>query len=76
LAVPASAHDAAPKARVQLAQADVKVKTSRRGHVVKRVVVRHDRGHDGWRNRHRHGHKVVIVKKRPHHTVKKVVIRR
>jgi hypothetical protein len=45
----------------------------RRGHVVKKVVMR--RGHHDWRAR-RHGRKVVVVKhRRPHHG-KVVVIKR
>ena len=76
-----AANDAAP-ARMQLAQADVKVKVKSgdRRVVRKKVIVRHDRGlHRGWRHsRHYGARKTVVVKRQgPHGTVvkKKTVIR-
>lgn len=76
-AAPSLANEAQP-APFQVARADVvKVKTVKRGHGVRTVVVRK-------RAVHRHGprygaRKVIVVKKhRPHRTVvrKKVIIRR
>ena len=78
-AAPSFARDAADASSIRVAQADVKVRVSsgRHGHVTRKVIVRRDRGHHaGWRHAHRHGTKVVIVKKRPHKTVRKVIIRR
>jgi hypothetical protein len=78
IAAPAFANDAAPSGRIHVAQADVKVRVGTPSHrrTVKRVIVRHDRGyHAGWRHNHRHGSKVVVIKKRPHVT-KRVIIHR
>jgi hypothetical protein len=64
---PAFAQNTPAPERIQLAQADVKVKikSGENRHVVrKKVVVRHDRGHHyGWRHRDARS-KTVIVKKR------------
>ena len=82
---PAFAASDAPAAsgRIQLAQADVKVKVKSgdRRVVRKKVIVRHDRGlHRGWRHsRHYGARKTVVIKKKQgqHGTVikKKTVIR-
>ena len=53
----------------RMAQADVKVKvkSGERGHMRKKVVVRHDRGlHRGWSHSRHYGanKKVVVVKKK------------
>lgn len=52
---------------MKVARADVVKVSHRRGHVVKKVVVRRGHGHHGWRA-HRHPRKVVVIKRhRPHH---------
>ena len=78
---PAFAFDGATP-RMQLAQADVKVKVKSGDHgvVKKKVVIRHDRGlHRGWsHSRHYGAMKTKVVKKTGHgKTVikKKTVIR-
>ena len=79
---PAFAFDGAAAPRMQLAQADVKVKIRSGDHGVvrKKVVIRHgDRGrHEGWRHsRHHGGMKTVVVKKTGHGktVIKKTIVR-
>ena len=59
-----AADASAAQSALQGAKTDVS-SAHRRGHV-KKVIVRHDRGHrHGWNHRHHHGgKKVVIIKKR------------
>ena len=71
---PAFAVDGTAAPRMQLAQADVKVKVKSGDHGMRKKVViregrRHwDRGrHEGWRHGQHHGsRKVVIIKKHGH----------
>jgi hypothetical protein len=80
--VPAFAYDGANfSGRMQLAQADVKVRVGEPRHrgATKKVIIRRDRGlHRGWaHSRHRGANKTVIIKKRGNGSVvKKKIIHR
>jgi len=72
-AAPAPAQDGpASQGRIQLAQADVKVKVRTGERTRKKIVIRHDRGrHVGFdHSRHRgYASRVTVVKKKPGRTV-------
>ena len=64
---PAFAQTAPAPQRMAQADVKVKVKSGERGHMRKKVVVRHDRGlHRGWSHSRHYGanKKVVVVKKK------------
>jgi hypothetical protein len=66
--------------RMQLAQADVKVRIGGERHrgTTKKVIIRRDRGlHRGWAHSRRGGNRTVIIKKRGNGSVvKKKIIHR
>jgi hypothetical protein len=81
--VPAFAYDGVNSSgRMQLAQADVKVRIGepRHRHSTKKVIIRRDRGlhrHRGWAHSRHGGNRTVIIKKRGNGgMVKKKIIHR